>query len=517
MRRVTRKVWTERSDSTANFVPFVRGSLTRSASMKVDFQLSAEESDISVQPAVRYSADGGATWDTPTTFGGAQGAPGWYRNNFADLDVTKGPTYEIGFSAVNASGSALHLASITSEITETETLRRGYPSGEGTDNHVPRWDGTSDLQDSSVSIDDSGNLIGPAGWTLQTTSGDATLASGADLNLAPGDNLYLVPGQGKVVRVVDGGANSFLTIESDGYGQATWATENLSQATHEVSGSWGVNAGVVSLSSDAQVTVQSGSLDINLDSGRSILVGAASGQDINFLEGGGAVLTFDGSSNQWSTAFQWLYDVGGSGRAIYARNNYGGTSESAYTMRIINSYSGSVRCLKLGMPWASESSTRRFIEFEYHDGSSDSQIVGYIRATGASIGFSYLSDARLKKDIQRAPTSGRGREIVAGLEPSAFRKKHAPADSPLTTGWVAQHLLEVYPDAVDVPVAAEEPAKSGDSPEQMYSISETALIIPLVECAKELDAVSRIQQARLLALEAEIAALRARVDALELA
>lgn len=90
-------------------------------------------------------------------------------------------------------------------------------TGLGTDNRIARWDGTDTIQDSAVTLDDSGNLILENDDTYIGRSGDVRIefdSSSGYINAHLGDT-----GGSDRVRVLDSGSAEVARIDSDGNGQ----------------------------------------------------------------------------------------------------------------------------------------------------------------------------------------------------------------------------------------------------------------------------------------------------------
>ena len=73
----------------------------------------------------------------------------------------------------------------------------------------------------------------------------------------------------------------------------------------------------------------------------------------------------------------------------------------------------------------------------------------------------------------------------------------------ISGGFVAQELLEVYPQAVSVP----------DDPERLMGVAKTELIGPLVKSVQELDGTMQTFMGRDLERKTELETLREKVEA----
>lgn len=285
-----------------------------------------------------------------------------------------------------------------------------------------------------------------------------------------------------------------------------------------------------------------GDFGVEAGSGYNVHVNADGGTDhIAFYTDPSPVVAFSydrswGNYGQWYMSRRLALDTGGHTHisspsakvgSLYVRNNYGGSTNNAYTARFINTTGLAVRCVSLGFPYATDSTSRRYIEFEYATEATR----GWIYSTGSQMAFGWSSDARMKKGVERAATAGRGREIVEAASPVDYLfLDDDDGRKAKRRGWIAQELMEVYPEAVIEPDpeswqirmgedGAEE-VDSGPIPEEayLYGVGEQALFIPLWECAQEtslalrgLEVENGELRRRLSALEERIAALEARL------
>ncbi len=133
------------------------------------------------------------------------------------LDPASGGTgIDNGSSTINIDGPIVFNGAFSFEATLTGNTNITFPlagvltaiNGSVTDNHVPRWDGTTGaLQDSGVIIDDSNNISGIVDLTL---TGDITMSTTEGI-MDDSGNLYLQ-------FLKTGSSDSYLTITNGGGG-----------------------------------------------------------------------------------------------------------------------------------------------------------------------------------------------------------------------------------------------------------------------------------------------------------
>lgn len=111
-------------------------------------------------------------------------------------------------------------------------------------------------------------------------------------------------------------------------------------------------------------------------------------------------------------------------------------------------------------------------------------------------GYSAASDRRLKTDIERIDTS---LNDIMQLQPSRYRFKEQPANARLNAGFIAQEVMEVFPEAVH----AQPDDTNGQGLAEMLMIEYDALIPHLVKAMQE-------QQAKIEQLERRISELEGR-------
>lgn len=123
----------------------------------------------------------------------------------------------------------------------------GTVTGTGTDNHVMRWDGTDDAQDSGVVIDDSNHVTGMASLTL-TNTGLHLLDTNAthDLIIAPGSNLTA----DRTLTITTGDADRTLTLTGDTSLTGTNTGDQTITLTGDVTGT-GTGSFAATIANDA--------------------------------------------------------------------------------------------------------------------------------------------------------------------------------------------------------------------------------------------------------------------------
>lgn len=207
------------------------------------------------------------------------------------------------------------------------------------------------------------------------------------------------------------------------------------------------------------------------DTSRQWTYNLASGADWVLQENGTEVGRYDGGDDTWY--FYSATDAGG----VWVSSTAGGTNE---------------RCITAQLGSATPGTDDYYLACRDSGGGLD----GYFRADGSGgIDTVHSSDIRGKRNVaDAAAVKGKGRAIVRAIRNRQWQHADNPnPDAPLGLGWVAQELLEAFPEAVHVP--------SPDNPDQGLGVMPMKLIPLLVEAVQELDA--------------EIADLRARIEALE--
>ena len=183
------------------------------------------------------------------------------------------------------------------------------------------------------------------------------------------------------------------------------------------------------------------------------------------------------------------------------------------------------------------------VPFMFYKNDGNDTLMGWVNARSDFIGFAWVSDERLKEDIE--PTQLDAKSIIKNIDVIDYRYNQAmnsngelvaiesdtSEEEKPVTGFSAQNLLEVYPQAVSpMPVKPSDESstdtviRSTTTEETYYGVTPTALIPVLVKQAQEQQAQIDAQQveidelktkcARVDELEAQLAALTKTVEAL---
>ena len=129
----------------------------------------------------------------------------------------------------------------------------------------------------------------------------------------------------------------------------------------------------------------------------------------------------------------------------------------------------------------------------------DASIRGYARFNNATIAWSAISDVSLKQNIVDNKTM-KGMDIVRALRIRDFEWKKNPGN--IVTGFVAQEIEEVYPEAVS-------------ECEGLKAYSMTDFIMPMIKGMQEVDMRISVNELEIIDLKSEIVKHEQRIAELE--
>ncbi len=178
----TRAVWAIGGMSAHSpFVPFFEGSALTSRACKVDLEIEDVRGEITVERALRYSNDDGATWSEPVAWGGGVAGTGW-SNAPGYQSISAGARrFQVGLVAV-AFQSGLVLGRVRMLVALAE-VRSSEVGGGGMPNRFTVWTSDDVIGASDVQYDPSGGRVGfgtapEAGWRV-VVDGDLSIGTGS--------------------------------------------------------------------------------------------------------------------------------------------------------------------------------------------------------------------------------------------------------------------------------------------------------------------------------------------------
>jgi len=170
-----------------------------------------------------------------------------------------------------------------------------------------------------------------------------------------------------------------------------------------------------------------------------------------------------------------VYTSAGSEYAAVFTNEY--NSYTAYGLKI--------RCGRSEATAAANNGVDSYFVRFY---TSDNNYEGSIRHEDGVIAITNLSDRRIKEDIRDTKL---GLTDLMKIKVRDFKRKGAPADRGYQTGFIAQELNDVYPNAVSVP----------QDPNEMWEVNYSGLTPLLVKAVQDLKAENDALKKRIEALE----------------
>lgn len=201
--RNTKTVWGDKTGNLGNFIPFFQGRVADVKTLKVDALLDELRDVAGFEVRIRYSFDG-LFWDGDETLR-AEDTPvgGWYYGTAFHQVLRNWQYWQVGFLIEDEGGASVGTARVELRLTKSSTM--DLVLGTRADNQIARWDGESGLQGSSITIDDSGNLVLNSGDQIQfggTTTNIDGLNSG-DLVASAGGHIVLNAGTNHDVAIAE--------------------------------------------------------------------------------------------------------------------------------------------------------------------------------------------------------------------------------------------------------------------------------------------------------------------------
>lgn len=278
----------------------------------------------------------------------------------------------------------------------------------------------------------------------------------------------------------------------------------------------------VAINTDGAVPNSSAMLDVTSTS-RGILIPRVTQAQRNSIsspsnglivfqtDGTKGIYFYDGSLGTWtfqgSSTSSW--DVDANGLNFQAGNiGIGGESDATASLYVfgypsINNYISTFENgrnsasafgikIKAGATTGFSTSTR-FIGF-FRDMSTISGAISYDGS--ASITLANLSDSRLKTNIKETHYSINDL-LKIKVRDFTWKESNKPA-----TGFVAQELIEVVPDAVSVP----------ENPNEFWMVSQTTLIPLLVKSIQDQQNTIKQQEDRIKSLEERLSAIESKLN-----
>lgn len=273
-------------------------------------------------------------------------------------------------------------------------------SASSTDNRVARFDGTTGaiVQDSSLTIDDSGNLIvDNSDFIYWGSSSSQTWISGNSVG-----NLTLQANSDVSIQ------NSNLTL-TNGSDLRWGGSSNTSIAGSSTAGG-----------------------DLTLNANDDLFLNPA--DDVVVRVGGTTYATFDGSAQGLAigttAASSKLHVVGTADSAVVARFNNQSTNSGSDGVLIL-------------LDVAAANTGNRFLQFS--DGGG---VVGSVAGDGTGVSYNVTSDARVKQNVRDAP------ELLPTLLAIPIREfEYRSAPRLKRVGVIAQELAPLWPQATTDPAS----------------------------------------------------------------
>lgn len=209
------------------------------------YKLDVEESSANEIARIQGANSGSITFRNAASnvfriYAGASDSLGFAAGNSFNADhltinASGTITFNNAFTFPTSDGSAGQVLQTNGSgtVTWATVSGGGGVSGSGTDNYIPRWNGTTALQNSSIYADDNGKvaigtatpdanhnltIVNTTNYGIRFTGTNATIQSNANLINVAANNIYLRPATGYEVVVDSGKGLSVVNTTSDAAG-----------------------------------------------------------------------------------------------------------------------------------------------------------------------------------------------------------------------------------------------------------------------------------------------------------